>query len=34
VTFEQTGAGEARREEIMGELEELLAAERAGAKAR
>jgi hypothetical protein len=34
VAIEQTGAGEARREEIMGELEELLATERAGAKAR
>jgi hypothetical protein len=34
VSIEQTGAGEARREDIVGELEELLAAERAGAKAQ
>ena len=33
VAVEQTGAGEARREEIIAELEDLLAAERARAKA-
>jgi hypothetical protein len=33
VAIEQTGAGEARREELVAELEELLAAERARAKA-